>query len=85
MYFMTGFSGAITVGVPTGNVDDAQIMELQYLDTAGGRAITHNAIFRAGPAAMLTTTVANKVITEKFQYSTGAVKWTCIASYATGF
>lgn len=84
MYFMTGFTGAVTVGAPTGNVDDAQLLELQYLDTAA-HGITHNAIFRAGPAAMLTTTVANKVVTETYQYSTGAVKWTCIRSYATGW
>lgn len=85
MYFMAGLSAAVTVGVPTGPASDAQILELQYLDSGGARSIAHNAIFKSGPGTMLTTTVVGKVVTETFQWSTGAAKWTCIKSYAAGF
>lgn len=85
MYFMAGLSAAVTVGIPTGPVSDAQIIELQFLDNGVARSIAHNAIFKNGPANMVTTTVVAKVVTETFQYSTGAAKWTCIKSHAAGF
>lgn len=85
IYFMAGLTGAVTVGAPTGQKDDGQLLELQYLDNGGARAITHNGIFQSGPGTMLTTTVASKVVREIFQYSTGANKWTCMVSNAAGF
>lgn len=85
MYFMAGLSAGVTVGVPTGPASDAQLLELQYLDSGVARSIAHNAIFKSGPGTMLTTTVVGKVVTETFQWSSGAAKWTCVKSYAAGF
>lgn len=83
--FVSNAAAGMTVGAPTGPADDGQMLEIQYRDNGGARTIAHNAIFAAGPAALLTTTVVGKTVREVFQYSTGANKWYCMSSFAAGW
>lgn len=65
-------------GTPT----NKQLLEFEIKDDGTGRAITWGASFVAGGVALPTTTVASKILTVLFQYSTANSlnKWRCIGS-----
>lgn len=65
-------------GTPT----NKQLLEFEIKDDGTGRAITWGASYVAGGVALPTTTIASKILTVLFQYSTANAlnKWRCIAS-----
>jgi len=66
----------------TGTPTNKQTLFFEIKDNATARAITWGASFVAGGVALPTTTVASKILTVGFSYSTANSlnKWRCIAS-----
>lgn len=84
-YHLTAMSAAITGITITGTPTDGQELLLRFKDNGTGRAITHGSSFVAGPAALITTTVATKTHVEIFRYDAVATKWACISSDVNGY
>lgn len=66
----------------SGTPVDKDLLEFEIKDDGTPRAITWGTSFVAGGADLPTTTVASKILTVLFQYSTANTlnKWRCIAS-----
>ncbi len=84
----TGLATAITSLTTnlTGTPEDGDELWVSFKDDGTARAITHGASFASsGVAALLTTTVINKTMTEKFMYDAALAKWVLFAVDATGY
>lgn len=66
----------------SGTPNNGDMLMFEIKDDGTGRAITWGASFAAGGVALPTTTVASKILTVGFVYSTANAlnKWRCIAS-----
>lgn len=78
-------SVAITGVTVTGTAVDGQQLRVRIKGDATPRAITWGASFVAGPAALLTTTAANKTHLSTFIYDSVAAKFVCSLVDATGY
>lgn len=79
MYAMTALAGAAVIGAPTSSgaapVDGAQLI-FRIKDSGTARALSWNAIYRAGADVILpTTTVVSKTMYVGFIYNAADAKW----------
>jgi hypothetical protein len=76
MYTVTALAEAMTINAPTGTPTEGQTLLIRIKDNGTARALTFNAIFRAGTdIALPTTTVINKTMYLSFVYNTADTKW----------
>lgn len=83
----TGLAAAITSMTTnlTGTPTDGQRLCIRLKDNGTARAVTWGASFVAGPAALLTTTVAGKTHFNEFVYDSAAAKWACTLTHTAGY
>jgi hypothetical protein len=83
----TGLAAAITSMTTnlSGTPVNGQVLYLTFTDNGTARAIAWGASFIDGPAALLTTTIANKVHEVALKWSAVKSKWVCMASHAAGY
>jgi hypothetical protein len=79
-YIITALAEAATWGAPTGTPVQEQSLELRIKDNATARALSWNAIYRAGTdIALPSTTVLSKTMYLGFKYNSTDSKWDLIA------
>lgn len=83
-YELLALAVAITA-VSIANPSDGQRVRIRIKDNGTPRAITWGSDFVAGPAALLTITVANMTHLNEFVYDAAALKWVCTLSHAAGY
>lgn len=80
MYKLTALAEAATFGAPTGTSVDGQKLIIRILDNGTARALSWNAIYRAGTDVPLpTTTVLSKTLYCGFIYNSANTKWDLVA------
>ncbi len=80
-YTVTALAQAAAFGVPTGTPVDGQKLTIRIKDNATARALSWNAIYRAGTdIALPTTTVISKTMYVGFIYNSADSKWDLVAS-----
>jgi len=80
MYTVTALAEAAEFGAPTGTPVNGQKLIIRVKDNATARALTWNAIYRAGTdIALPTTTVLSKTLYCGFIYNSAATKWDLVA------
>jgi hypothetical protein len=84
-YNITALAAAITSITITGTPYDGQILRIRFKDNGTIRAIAHGSSFVAGPAALLTTTAANKTHLSEYTYDAAAAKWACTLVHVAGY
>lgn len=79
IYTITALAEAATFGAPTGTPTQGQTLLIRIKDNATARALSFNAIYRAGTdIALPTTTVLSKTIYIGFVYNSTSTKWDLI-------
>ncbi len=82
---ITAQAAGLTVAAPTGTPTQGDRLTIRIKDNGTARAITWNAIYRAGTTVALpTTTTISKTLYVLFVYNSTDVKWDFLA-YADGF
>lgn len=81
LYDITALAESATVGSPTGTPANGQKLQIRIKDNGVARALSWNAAYVAGGAALPTTTSAGKIMNLGFQYNTANSlnKWQLIA------
>jgi len=80
IFTVTALAQAATFGAPTGTPVNGQKLIIRILDNATARALSWNAIYRAGSdIALPTTTVLSKTLYCGFIYNSAASKWDLVA------
>jgi len=80
IYTITALAEAAAFGAPTGTPVNGQKLIIRIKDNATARALTWNAIYRAGTdVALPTTTVISKTLYCGFIYNSTDSKWDLIA------
>ncbi len=62
MYAVTALAGAMTINEPSGTPETGQTLILRIKDNGTPRALSWNAIFRAGDISLPTTTITSKIM-----------------------
>ncbi|MDB5490366.1 MAG: tail fiber domain protein [Micavibrio sp.] len=76
LYIITAQAAAAAFAAPTGTPVDGQVLKIRIKDNAVARALTFNAIYRAGTDIPLpTTTVVSKTMYLGFLYNAADAKW----------
>lgn len=76
VYIITALAEAATFGVPTGSPTQNNTLLYRIKDNATARALSFNAIYRAGTDISLpTTTVLSKTLYIGFMYNSTDTKW----------
>ena len=76
IYTITALAEAATFGAPTGTPTQGQTLLIRIKDNATARALSWNAIYRAGTdLALPTTTVLSKTMYVGFIYNITDTKW----------
>ena len=84
-WFITAQAGALLFNAPTGTWADGQLLEIRIKDNGTARALTYNAIYRAGSSiALPTTTTISKNLYLLFSYNSADTKYDLIG-YVDGF
>jgi hypothetical protein len=79
-YHVTALAQAATFGAPSGTPTDGQRLLIRIKDNATARALSWNAIYRAGTdVALPTTTVLSKTLYCGFMYNNAESKWDLVA------
>lgn len=79
LFTITALAEAATIGEPTGTPADGDTLLIRFKDDATARALSWNAIYRAGADVPLpTTTVLSKTLYVGFVYNSTDTKWDCI-------
>lgn len=77
---ITALAAADAIAAPTGTPNDGQRLTLRIKDNGTARALTWNAIYRAGTdVALPTTTVVSKTMYVGFIYNAADSKWDLVA------
>ena len=79
IYTLTALGGAATFGAPTGTPTQGQTLLIRIKDNGTARALSWNAIYRAGDIALPTTTILSKTMYVGFIYNSTDTKWDLIA------
>lgn len=80
MYMITALAEAATFGVPSGTPTGGQTLLIRIKDNGTARALSWNAIYRAGTdIALPTTTVISKTMYVLFIYNSTDTKWDLLA------
>lgn len=80
MYTVTALAQAATFGAPTGTPVNGQKLIIRVKDNGTARALSWNAIYRAGTdVALPTTTVLSKTLYCGFIYNSADSKWDLVA------
>lgn len=80
IYTVTALAEAATFGAPTGTPVNGQKLIIRIKDNATARALSWNAIYRAGTdVALPTTTVLSKTLYCGFIYNSSDSKWDLVA------
>lgn len=80
LYTITALAAAATFGAPTGTPSQGQKLTIRMKDNGTARALTWNAIYRAGTdVALPTTTVLSKTLYCGFMYNSTDTKWDLLA------
>jgi len=79
MLILTALTEEATFGVPTGTPVNGDLLFISVTDDGTARALTWNAIYRAGNIALPTTTILGKTMYIGFIYNDTASKWDLIA------
>ncbi len=80
VYTVTALAEAAAFGAPTGTPVEGQKLTIRIKDNATARALTWNAIYRAGTDVTLpTTTVISKTMYIGFIYNNTDTKWDLLA------
>jgi len=80
-YIITALAVAATFGAPTGTPVQGQKLIIRILDNGTARALSWNAIYKAGTdVALPTTTVISKVLYCGFMYNSASSKWDLLAT-----
>lgn len=77
---ITALAAADAIAAPTGTPTDMQSLIIRIKDDGNARALTFNAIYRAGDIALPTTTVAGKTMYLGFRYNAADTKWDFLGS-----
>lgn len=81
LHIVTGLAQGLTIAAPTGAFAQGSKLLIRIKDDGTARALTWNAIFRAGTDVPLpTTTVISKTMYVGFIYNSTDTKWDCIVS-----
>lgn len=80
-FIVTAQTGALLFNAPSGTPTNGQKLIITVASSAAvARALTWNAIFEASTVALPTTTAATTAqLNIGFIYSSGRVKWVCVA------
>lgn len=79
MFTVTAQAEAVTFAAPSGKPTQGQLLLIRIKDNGTARAITWNAIFRAGTDVSLpTTTALSKTLYVGFAYNSTDSKWDCV-------
>lgn len=84
VYTITALAEAAAFGAPTGTPTEGQALLIRVKDNGTARALTYNAIYRAGDTALPTTTTISKTLYIAFIYNATDTKWDFTGS-ADGF
>lgn len=85
MGIATALSQATTIAAPSGSPVQGESLIIRLKDNGSARALTWNAIYRAGTTVTLpTTTTLSKTLYCGFKYNSTDTKWDLLA-YADGF
>jgi len=79
IYTITALAEAATFGAPTGTPTQGQTLLIRIKDNATARALSWNAIYRAGDTVLPTTTVLSKTMYCGFIYNSTDTKWDIVA------
>jgi len=79
MFTVTAQAEAVTFAAPSGTPTQGQALIIRLKDDGTARALTWNAIFRAGDIALPTTTVLSKTMYCGFIYNSTDSKWDLVA------
>jgi hypothetical protein len=80
LYTVTALAQAATIAAPSGTPVNGQKLILRVKDNGTARALTWNAIYRAGTdVALPTTTVLSKTVYCGFVYNSADTKWDLLA------
>ena len=79
MYILTALAEAATFGAPTGSPAQGQRLTIRIKDNGTARALSFNAIYRAGTVSLPTTTTISKTMYLGFIYSQTDTKWDFVA------
>lgn len=81
VHMITALAEAATFGAPTGTPSEGQKLTIRIKDNATARALSWNAIYRAGTDIPLpTTTVLSKTMYCGFIYNNTDTKWDLVAT-----
>jgi len=83
-WIITALASALTIAAPYGRATNLQPLIIRIKDNGTSRALTFNAVFRAGNLALPTATTISKEMYLGFFYNEEAVKWDLVA-YQNGF
>lgn len=76
MFVISALAAAATFSAPRGNPTNGQMLLIRIEDNGTARALSWNAIYRAGAAVALpTTTTLGKMIYIGFMYNATDSKW----------
>lgn len=76
---MTALAQAATFAAPSGSPVDGNLLMVRIKDNGTARALSWNAIYRAGDTTLPTTTVISKTMYLMFVYNSADSKWDLIA------
>lgn len=80
LYTVTALAQAAAFGAPTGTPTNGQKLIIRIKDNGAARALSWNAIYRAGTdIALPTTTVLSKTLYLGFIYNSADSKWDLVA------
>ncbi len=79
-FFATALAEAATVPAPSGTPANGNILVFRIKDNGTARALTWNAIYRAGTdLALPSTTVISKTLYVAFRYNAADTKWDLVS------
>jgi hypothetical protein len=79
-YYITSLANSIAFGVPGGTLRNGNKLLIRIKDNGTARAITWDAIYRAGTVTLPSTTIVNKTMYLGFIYNSADSKWDIIAN-----
>jgi hypothetical protein len=78
MYAFTALAAGLTINAPTGTLTDGRQLEFRIYDNGTTRALTWNAIFKAGVYALPAATVVGQILYVQVQYDSNRAVWDVI-------
>lgn len=78
-HIITALGVAAAFQIPTGAIYDGDSLVIRIKDNGTARALTYNAIYRAGDVALPATTILGKTMCLGFLYNLADTKWDLLA------